>query len=76
MIKVTLAGRLRTPWRESRCEDKQGFYICAAYSHMFILGVCPTTEGEYALSETMPYLRKGHQDYHGLRHPTLLPAYQ
>ncbi len=25
--------------------------------HTFILGVCPSTKGEYALPETMPYVR-------------------
>jgi len=47
-----------------------------ARSHTFILGACPSVEEECALSETMPYLRRDHQDYHGFRHPTLLPACQ
>jgi hypothetical protein len=27
------------------------------WGHTFILGAYPTTEGEYALSEAMPYVR-------------------
>ena len=31
--------------------------ILGAWDHIFILGVCRTSEGEYALSEAMPQVR-------------------
>ena len=48
-----------------------------SWDHIFILGVCPSTEGEYALSAAgLVSPGEDHRDCHGCRSPKPLPACQ
>ncbi len=57
-----------------------GSHLRGARSHTFILGVCPSTEGEYALAAAMLVSPgEDHQvpsEINGLHPPIPLTAYQ